>query len=218
MSESVAPETKPDIDALTTQLRITGGEIGCPLSQLELEHTEQSITASGDDGQAVCQVAISEDGDAEYIREPIEGKCPCATIERHDAILTLESVNEDQFVVSLVVPGYSALRSIVDDLRDEGLDVSIEKIQPKTASSDSDTNGVELTAKQHEALTLAVNEGYYDQPRKTTLGDLADELDITPSAVSQRLNAVERKLIDEYVCQSGIDAARHHYATEAPNY
>ena len=52
-----------------------------------------------------------------------------------------------------------------------------------------------LTQKQLEAARLAVEEGYYENPRKARLSDLADHLDISESAVSQRLSTVERKLV-----------------------
>lgn len=52
-----------------------------------------------------------------------------------------------------------------------------------------------LTDKQREALTLALEEGYYERPRKSDLGDLADGLAISKSAVSQRLRTAETKLI-----------------------
>jgi len=52
-----------------------------------------------------------------------------------------------------------------------------------------------VTDKQLEATTLAVENGYYEQPREADLTDIAATIGITPSAVSQRLNAVERKLM-----------------------
>lgn len=52
-----------------------------------------------------------------------------------------------------------------------------------------------LSEKQLEVVELAMKAGYYDEPRQATLSDLSDELGVSPSAVSQRLNAVEHKLV-----------------------
>lgn len=52
-----------------------------------------------------------------------------------------------------------------------------------------------LSEKQREVVELAIEAGYYDEPRQATLSDLAEMLGVSPSAVSQRLNAVEHKLI-----------------------
>lgn len=52
-----------------------------------------------------------------------------------------------------------------------------------------------LTPTQRRTLELAVESGYYQQPRKTDLGSLGDRLDISKSAASQRLRGAERKLV-----------------------
>jgi predicted DNA binding protein len=41
--------------------------------------------------------------------------------------------------------------------------------------------------------------GYYEQPRTTDLGAIADELGVSESAVSQRLNNAETKLVEAYL-------------------
>ncbi|AFZ71806.1 helix-turn-helix domain-containing protein [Natronobacterium gregoryi] len=52
-----------------------------------------------------------------------------------------------------------------------------------------------VTRKQLEAARVAVEAGYYDTPRQARLADLGTELDISESAVSQRLANVERALM-----------------------
>lgn len=49
------------------------------------------------------------------------------------------------------------------------------------------TLGDSLTAEQRDALDRAVDSGYFQVPRQTTLVQLADEMGISDSAVSQRL-------------------------------
>lgn len=52
-----------------------------------------------------------------------------------------------------------------------------------------------LTAKQRRTLELALEAGYYERPREADLTYLAEELDISKSAVSQRLRTAETKLV-----------------------
>lgn len=52
----------------------------------------------------------------------------------------------------------------------------------------------DLTERQLSAARCAVACGYYDDPKDAQLSDIAAELDRSESAISQRLNAVERKL------------------------
>lgn len=47
--------------------------------------------------------------------------------------------------------------------------------------------GFGLTETQRETLRVALEDGYFDVPRRTNLVELADELDISDSAASQRL-------------------------------
>lgn len=67
--------------------------------------------------------------------------------------------------------------------------VTQDERRPCTISVD------EITPKQWEAAKLAVESGYYHDPRETDLESLADELDVTKSAISQRLGNLERKLM-----------------------
>jgi len=55
--------------------------------------------------------------------------------------------------------------------------------------------GYELTRKQREALVLAYERGYFDTPRKASLEEIADELDITQQSLSSRLRRGHRRLI-----------------------
>lgn len=57
----------------------------------------------------------------------------------------------------------------------------------------------EVTAKQMEAARLAVRMGYYQKPKEADLGDVADELGVSKSAVSQRLSALKRKMMVELI-------------------
>lgn len=52
-----------------------------------------------------------------------------------------------------------------------------------------------LTTNQHEALLLAFNEGYYDDPRETDLETLADQFDISRPAFANRLRRGTRNLL-----------------------
>ncbi|MFB6086640.1 MAG: helix-turn-helix domain-containing protein [Halodesulfurarchaeum sp.] len=58
-----------------------------------------------------------------------------------------------------------------------------------------------LTEKQREAIELAVESGYYDQPRATTISELAEACNISQSAMSQRLHTAERKLLQRILSQ-----------------
>lgn len=52
-----------------------------------------------------------------------------------------------------------------------------------------------LTAAQRETLTTALNAGYYDLPRETSMDELVDALDVSQQALSKRFRRGHRNLI-----------------------
>jgi len=57
----------------------------------------------------------------------------------------------------------------------------------------------ELSDTERETLETAVDGGYFESPRDATLGDLADEFDVSKPAASKNLRRAERKLIERVV-------------------
>ncbi len=53
----------------------------------------------------------------------------------------------------------------------------------------------DLTPEQREAITMSLRRGYFDTPREITLGELADELDITQQALSARVRRATEKVV-----------------------
>ncbi|WP_259517446.1 helix-turn-helix domain-containing protein [Halanaeroarchaeum sp. HSR-CO] len=109
---------------------------------------------------------------------------------------------------ALIVSGYSSdregLGEVISELEGKADRWRLRRLAAANGErhhSDRGSAGhpeeLNLTEKQREAIQLAVEEGYYDRPRDVSLGDLADRLDITRSALSQRLNAVESKLVTD---------------------
>lgn len=99
--------------------------------------------------------------------------------------------------VVLEVPDRDCLVSLLETISDADLPVRTESIAPaRPAEGTSVTVDLDvLTDKQREAVALALESGYYRRPREATLAHLSAQLEITKSAVSQRLRTAERKLI-----------------------
>ena len=52
-----------------------------------------------------------------------------------------------------------------------------------------------LTERQDEVLRLALREGYYEQPKRTTIKALAAKAGIAPSTFQEILQRAERKVM-----------------------
>ena len=68
-----------------------------------------------------------------------------------------------------------------------------------TQDGESEPPGDGLTDRQSEALRIAYERGYFDIPRRASLEDIAAELDISASSVSERLRRAQTELIEETV-------------------
>ncbi|WP_135536236.1 helix-turn-helix domain-containing protein [Halostella pelagica] len=56
-----------------------------------------------------------------------------------------------------------------------------------------------LTARQQEILDTAVRLGYYQNPRKATHEEIADQVDASPSTVGEHLRKIESHVFSEFV-------------------
>ncbi len=59
-----------------------------------------------------------------------------------------------------------------------------------------------LTERQREVLRAAVEAGYYDTPRATSLTALADDLGVAKSSLSETLHRAEGKVVGEFVAET----------------
>jgi predicted DNA binding protein len=57
---------------------------------------------------------------------------------------------------------------------------------------------LELTPHQRRTLMVAVQNGYYDFPRKTRLSVLAKKLKVKPSSLSETMRYAERKVMASF--------------------
>ncbi|WP_254530991.1 helix-turn-helix domain-containing protein [Natrinema gelatinilyticum] len=106
-----------------------------------------------------------------------------ATAEVGGRLLGLSS-SRDGWLVQLRFPDRERLVAFNDYCRDHDISVTVDHLR---VSDDRDDGVVALTDKQQELLAVAHEEGYFDVPRGISQDELADRLDVSKSAISQRL-------------------------------
>jgi len=102
---------------------------------------------------------------------------------------------ENGWFVGELTTSQEQLSAFRDELDAGGIEYDLVQI------SGMDEAGDALTARQQEVVELAVEHGYYDSPRRCTLSDLADRLDVNKSVVSRILQRAEGHIITAY-CSS----------------
>ncbi len=118
----------------------------------------------------------------------IAPRCP----ELDARILDVES-NEDGWTVRMQIPTRDALVSFREYCLEN--DVTFRVNQLGNATNREETDVVGLTEKQKRLLRMAFECGYYEIPRRISQNELARELDISTSAISQRLRRDTEQLI-----------------------
>lgn len=112
--------------------------------------------------------------------------------------VSVESMGGDgeRWDVRISGDDYVAVTAFFETLRERGIGFSVRRVSNGPSRGGI---GYRLTEKQYEVLELAYREGYFDVPRGTTLTELGDRLDISDSAVAQRLRRGLTALLSETV-------------------
>ena len=107
------------------------------------------------------------------------------SIRQHEVIVTSAVGTPSEWTFRLRFPSYEDLSAFYTNCVER--DISVELVQLHEAVSPDSQRRFGLTTAQRELIVSAYEAGYFDVPRKTTLVELGDRLDISDSAVSQRL-------------------------------
>lgn len=104
-------------------------------------------------------------------------------------------VTEHGWKVSTQFADRTDLEAFRDICQRDGID-----FQPHRLCTAADSpNDYGLTPPQREALLAAYRHGYFDVPRTADLAEVSAELDVTTSALSERLRRGTWKLVDHTV-------------------
>lgn len=98
--------------------------------------------------------------------------------------------------VEMRFPDRASFGRYHDFLETEGVSLEVRRLAENDLSSTDEET--ELTESQREALRLAYEHGFFEVPRETGLAEIADRLDISTQAVSERLRRGQAKLVAEY--------------------
>lgn len=124
-------------------------------------------------------------------RYPINGLV--ASLAEADAVVVEFISSDDEWYLDLRFSTRDAVTAFHDACRENGIAVTVTRI----SEGPTDVGQSALTPKQREALLAAYESGYFDIPRRVTLTDLADRLDISSQALSQRLRRGNETLVRE---------------------
>ena len=112
-----------------------------------------------------------------------------------DAVIDRIAVTDEGWTQT----GWFADRATFDEFRTFWQRNGYFRLRRLTRDGEPEPPGDGLTDPQREALRTAYELGYFDIPRGAALEDVAADLDISPSAASERLRRAQTRLIEETV-------------------
>ncbi len=118
--------------------------------------------------------------------------CPvCATLADSNSFLVNADIKEGKIRWRLLSSGKNPIKTLIQKLEDSGLKaeiISIKSIKSKK----------ELTSRQEEIVRLALEEGYFDYPKRISIRELAKRFDISISTLSEILRSGQKKILGSY--------------------
>jgi hypothetical protein len=110
-----------------------------------------------------------------------------------DGTLTQGYIEPDCLRLTGRVSGRDVLTGVWNHLRERDIDVTVDSLR-RAVDEDHDRR---LTDSQFEALVTAYEMGYFDESKRVTHSEIADELGISRSSLSERLRRAEHELVQE---------------------
>ncbi|SFR55233.1 helix-turn-helix domain-containing protein [Halogeometricum limi] len=138
---------------------------------------------------------VSETGDRKAIYRfeyTDEAKVLSPVVSAANGVI-LDMKNEGRaWVLTVWIPERTDLVHIWDYAQRNGIDIELLRVNEYASLGDTDAG---LTDSQRNALLVAFETGYFEEPRNATLSDVADELGISQPAASGLLRRGIKRLV-----------------------
>ena len=121
----------------------------------------------------------------------------------HGITPIFDRVEGDELVVSALLDTKRDACPLFENLKRHGTDVEVIRVvsdrNKGQRNERMEVDKRDLTEKQQRALQMAVNNGYYSNPREVELETLADREGISRQAFAYRLRQAESKILEQVV-------------------
>lgn len=175
-------------------------EVGVGLLEITSQEMRAVLTAI-EEHEGVEDVELLQAGDDEALVQ-FETSQPFLLMAVRNSMVPLElplKIVAGRANLELTA-SQSRLSELTSQLEQFGMSYELEYLRQSPTSSDL------LTRQQRDLLAEAVEHGYYDTPRRCTLTELAEELDLAKSTLSERLHRIEGSVLKEFAASRTVDA------------
>lgn len=203
-----------DVIGAYLQLRLRPGEgYSCPLTAPLSPDRDGNGFPKCSTGEEIHEIRFVKEGDeclVQFILESNdivsacgpceESSCLSGVFRSFGCVPRYTGIKGKWVHVSTHVADQDRIRPLIDELQAIVETVVIDRLIVSESGDCEDLvlfDRSTLTEKQQEAVELAVETGYYDRNDDVTLAEVADELGIGQSALSERLRSAQSKLAND---------------------
>lgn len=195
---SVEQRTMAADGTLDVTLRARGSELDAFENGLEADETvSRWIHVGGSETARLYRIRLTERASATMdIDGWVNGRAVFPRVERQ----------ERRWVVDAFVPEREVIRQFERNCRAN--DVRFDLVRVSEADDVDETGEFGLTQLQTQTLLEAFDRGYYTVPRETNLQQVAQPLDVSHQALSERLrrgvgSLIENTIVTQWVGENG---------------
>ncbi|SDY24221.1 helix-turn-helix domain-containing protein [Halobellus clavatus] len=140
------------------------------------------------------QVIETRDGKAIYSFEYTdEAKIFSPVISTANGVVLDMENDGNAWIFTVWMPERANLAALWETARQHDIDIELLRVNEYASLGTTDAG---LTDSQREALLVALDAGYFEEPRNATLGEVAAELDISqPAAGGLLRRGIERLIV-----------------------
>jgi len=145
-------------------------------------------------------ISRSEDSVIYHLTHTDDAKLISPTTLEAGGMVREAKTTDRRWRMHLQFPDREALARLWEYCDAEGISFEVRRLYRQDGWTIGEA--ADLTDAQRAALLTAYRNGYFDEPRETSLEELAEELDISPTAVGGRIRRgvaalVETTLVEE---------------------
>lgn len=146
---------------------------------------------------------VMETGDGKAIYRftyTVEAKTISPIIAAANGVILDMQNDGGSWILTIWMPDRKQLAPLWDYADDQGIEIELLRVN-EYASLEEGGGG--LTESQREALLVALDVGYFDDPRGATLGDVSTQLEISEPAASGLLRRGIKRLVESALVDDG---------------
>jgi predicted DNA binding protein len=118
------------------------------------------------------------------------------TMVEEEAVLMEAKGSADAWELKFLFLERKAIRRVQDHFEEAGMTFDVHRVYDQR---EGELGAHGLTEKQHRALALALERGYYEIPRTTNAKDLATELGVSHQALSEQLRRAHEAVVADSI-------------------